>query len=344
MLNMHGRFLVAGILAVSFSSVLQGSDVEVVVGLTDPNPGKAEPGELNTPFAVEFDASGAMIIPEYNGGRLMKWSASEGVTVLAGNEELGYANGTGKDARFNKLHNVAIGPDGLVYLSDHLNHAIRLYDPKTKMVSSFAGNGKLGFDGEQGTIQTARFERPICVSFDADGQQMLVADINNRRIRQIDLASGAVKTVAGNGKRGVPQDGQLATEQPFVDPRAAAFAPDGSWYLVERSGHALRHVKDGRVTTVAGTGKGGHRDGPALEAQFKGPKHLQVIEDGRVVIADDENNLIRIYDPQTATVSTVDTAPYVLSRPHGVKVVAGTLYIADSFHHRVLKMPLPSRE
>jgi|SRR6056297_680693 len=330
-------------LALFCSSMLvsHAADVEVIVGNTVPNPGDAPPAGLNAPFAVDFDAQGAMIIVEYDGGRLLKWTAADGLETLAGATATGYVDGAGETARFNKLHNVTIGADGQMYLSDHLNHAVRVYDPAKRSIDSFAGNGKEGFDGDSGSIDEARFRQPICVSLTADRKQLLVADIGNRRIRQIDLATERVRTIAGNGKKGRPADGELATEAPLVDPRAAAAAPDGSWYLLERGGHVLRHVRDGRVTTVAGNGKPGLVDGPALSAQLNGPKHLDIASDGRVFIADDNNHAVRVYDPATQTLQTVSTGNYKLKRPHGVKVHLGELYIADSFHHRILKLALP---
>ena len=57
-------------------------------------------------------------------------------------------------------------------------------------------------------------------------------------------------------------------------------------------------------------------------------------------MADDLNHAIRKYDPQAQTLTTVDLGEYTLSRPHGVCVHQGWLYIADSYHHRVLRVKL----
>jgi hypothetical protein len=88
-------------------------------------------------------------------------------------------------------------------------------------------------------------------------------------VRAVNLKSGIVTTVAGNGQRGIPADGTRATEAPLVDPRAVAVDSKGSIYILERSGHALRKVEnDGIIRTVAGTGKKGNADGEALKAEF----------------------------------------------------------------------------
>jgi sugar lactone lactonase YvrE len=326
----------------SLLPIAAAAEVEVLRGPPAPDPGsEVEPGELNTPFAVEFDSMGRMLIVEYDGGRLLRINQDGSLETLAGDGTLGYRDGDPAQARFNKLHNLAIDAEDRVFLSDHLNHAVRLYDPAGPQVRSFAGNGKAGDAGDGQSRAAARFERPICVTLSPDHQRLLIADINNRRIRQIDLASGTLTTLVGNGKRGRPADGTPALQAPLVDPRAAAEAENGDLYLLERGGHALRRVRDGKIETVAGDGQAGHLDGPALQARFNGPKHLDIAPDSRLVIADDVNHQVRLFDPASGRVSTLDLGPYRLRRPHGVKVHDGWLYIADSFHHRILRTPLP---
>src|SRR2546426_8489103 len=96
-----------------------------------------------------------------------------------------------------------------------------------------------------------------------------------RRIRRVDMKTEIVTTVAGNGEKGVPKDGEDALKQPLVDPRAQAVDKDGNIWILERSGHALRVVDaKGKIRTVAGTGKAGMGTGKALEAAMNGPKHL----------------------------------------------------------------------
>ena len=93
---------------------------------------------------------------------------------------------------------------------------------------------------------------------------------------------------------------------------------------------------------MAGTGKRGDKEGPALQAQFAEPKHLAIDEAGNVFIADDMNHTIRKYDPAKKTLTTVlGKGVFKLNRPHGVTIRGDELYVTDSYHHRILKMPLP---
>ena len=84
-----------------------------------------------------------------------------------------------------------------------------------KTVSTFAGTGKRGFGGDNGPAANADFGNVYCGSLDPKAENIYVADLDNRRIRKIDLKSGTVTTVAGNGQKGVPKDGATAVESPL---------------------------------------------------------------------------------------------------------------------------------
>ena len=72
-----------------------------------------------------------------------------------------------------------------------------------------------------GPAATAQFSGIYCISFNPAKDKMIVTDLENRRVRVIDMKSGAMSLVAGNGKKGVPADSAVATDAPLLDPRAA---------------------------------------------------------------------------------------------------------------------------
>src|SRR5204863_666967 len=123
-------------------------------------------------------------------------------------------------ATFTGIHNLAITPGGDLLIADSFNHTLRRIDGNSGVISTLAGNGKKGFSGDGGPAAKAQFSTLIQIALDGAGKQLYIADIGNRRVRRIDLASGVINTVAGNGQAGVPSDGADAVNSPLVDPRA----------------------------------------------------------------------------------------------------------------------------
>ena len=287
-----------------------------------------------------------MVIVELEGGRAHRLDPDGTLHLLAGDGSKTYKGdgGPAQHATFNGMHNVAVTPNDDIYISDTWNHCIRKIDGASGTISTIAGTGNPGYRGDGGPAGEAEFNFVMCISLSLDNDKLYVADLKNRRIRVVHLDRGIVQLVAGNGMRGVPSDGADARESPLIDPRAVAVDSKGQVYVLERGGHALRVVAaDGTIRTVAGTGEKGHKDGPALRAQLNSPKHICVDHNGNVLIADDQNAAIRKYDPSTQTLTTVlghgqGQPPVRLSRPHGVCIQEGTLFVVDTGHNRILRV------
>ncbi|HEY8504094.1 MAG TPA: hypothetical protein VIL46_05895 [Gemmataceae bacterium] len=319
----------------------------LVGGLLKPEGGTFDPDRspLDSPFGVGLDRAGNLYAVELGGGRVHELSPDGKLTTLAGRHKAtGYRGdgGPAGEALFNGMHNLAVTPEGDLYIADSWNHCVRKIDGRTGVISTFAGTGKAGFRGDGGPADRASFDYLMCVTLSPSGDKLYLTDLRNRRVRAIDMKTRVVTTVAGDGRRGVPRDGAPAAKSPLVDPRAAAPDSKGNVYILERAGHALRVVTpDGRIRTVAGTGKPGDKDGPAREAMLNSPKHLCVDDRDRVYIADDLNAKIRRYDPESQTLTTVlgggtGAPPVRLSHPHGVWFHGGVLYVVDTGHNRIL--------
>ena len=315
--------------------------------------------KLNTPFGVDFDRAGNLFIVEMAGGeRVLKVDADGRLTVFAGTGEKGFSGDAGPalKARFNGLHSLAVAPNGDVYLADTWNNRVRKIDGQSGLISTVVGTGQKSFSGDHGPAVEAGFGNIYCASLDPQGKKLFLADLDNRRIRAVDLKSGVVTTVAGNGQKGVPPDGAVAVEAPLVDPRAVAADEQGNVYVLERGGHALRVVDlSGKIRTVVNASgkKGASGDGgDARQATLSGPKHLCIDREGNVIIADTDNHVIRKYLPREGKIVLVagtgkngaggiggPPEQVELNQPHGVTMHRdGTLYLTDSYNHRILKL------
>lgn len=337
----------------------QSSRVVLVAGGGEGGSGvPATEAKLREPFGTVFDRAGNLYFVELSGQRVGKIDPKGTLTILAGQFGVKGDAGDGgpaREATFNGMHNLAIAPNGDLYLADTWNHKVRKIDARTGTISTLAGTGEKGFSGDGGPARDARFGGIYCATLDPRGERLYLADLDNRRIRVVDLATGLVKTIAGNGERGVPADGAEAIRAPLVDPRAVTVDEKGNVYVLERTGHALRVVDPaGKIRTVVGTGKAGNTGdgGDARQATLNGPKHLCLDRDGGILIADTENHRIRKYLPATGKIVAVAGSgkrgnaglggppeAVELNQPHGVYLhSSGDLYLSDSSNHRILRL------
>jgi len=308
------------------------------------------------PFAVAFDKQGNWYVCEHKGERIVRIDKAGKASVLAGTGQTGYSGDGGEatEATMFDPHGIVITADQQMYVADTRNHTVRKIDLKTGLISTVAGTGKAGYSGDGGPATKAEFNGTFAIDVDPSGRNLYIADLGNRRVRRIDLKSGIVTTIAGNGEKGVPQDGADAASSPLADPRAVAADSKGNVYVLERGGNALRVVdKKGKIRTlIAPANNASTSTATTVAPDLNGPKHLCVDRGDNVIIADAENNLVRKFDPKTGKTLTIagtgqpgkeivtgDPVKTQVHRPHGVFVhPSGTLYISDSYNHRILKL------
>ncbi len=140
---------------------------------------------------------------------------------------------------------LAFDGDGRLYVSDTLNHAIRRIDFEENRIDTVAGTGEAGFSGDGGDAVDAELNNPRDLQLSPDGKALYFADENNQRVRVIDLESGSIDTVAGNGEVGYEGEGFAPTETSLNRPAGLAFDADGFLYIADTYNHRIRRFEPG---------------------------------------------------------------------------------------------------
>jgi streptogramin lyase len=174
-------------------------------------------------------------------------------------------------------------------------------------ISTFAGTGKLGYAGDGGPAAKALLNQPFHCDFDAAGN-LYIAEAENHCIRKVDIKTGIITTVAGNGKKGYSGDGERATDATMNEPYAVAVDANGDLYIADRLNALIRRVNamKGNITIYAGNGKKEYSgDGKhATEAGLREPNDVVLDGKGGLLIADVADWRIRRVDMKTGTITT----------------------------------------
>ena len=234
------------------------------------------------PTALLQLSDGGLLVSDRH--RLRKISADDvqqQVSTIAGEDEGGHRDGAAAQARFGAARGFLLLPDGRVLVADCWNHRIRLLSADLLEVSTVAGDGTQGH--HDGAAAQARFYCPMGLALLPDGR-VLVADCWNCRIRLLSADLQEVRTVAGDGTRG-HRDGAAAQAR-FNGPTGLALLPDGRVLVADCANHRIRLLSADllEVSTAAGDGTQGHRDGAAAKASLHLPRNLVVLRDGRVLV------------------------------------------------------------
>ena len=316
--------------------------------------GPATDAALNEPFMCVCDRAGNLFFCEARNHTVRRVDAATGaIATVVGKGRPGYDGdgGPATDSALNEPYSLAVADDGSIYIVDRLNAVVRRVDSATGVISTVAGTGEPGYAGDGGRGRRAQLREPNDCFLDNRGG-LLIADIQDQRIRRLDLATGIIDTFAGNGAKARDGDGMPARQASILGARAVCQDGHGNTYIAEREGNGVRVVTAGGIMgTLAGAAavRGYSGDGgPALAAAWGAPKAIRCDVAGNVIVVDTENHAIRRIDAGNGLVTTIaggqrgahgDGGPAVnagLDRPHGCAVAAdGRIYIADSNNHRV---------
>ena len=316
--------------------------------------GDAEPAvkaRMDHPRAVSGNGSGNFYIADRDNNRIRKvWYDAYHqmwmIRPVAGNGAQGYA-GDGVPAdqtSLNKPHGIWVDASNNLYFADKDNHRVRRVDGATGIITTVAGSGAQGYNGDGISATAAKLNKPTGVCLDTAGN-LFIADQDNHRVRMVDTG-GTITTVAGSGAQGYNGDGISATAAKLNKPEDVHVDAAGNLYIADRDNSRIRKVDtEGIITTVAGSGAQGYNgDGiSATVAQLNKPTGVQVDGFGNLYIADKDNKRVRRVDAG-GTIQTVagtggsgyngdgiTAVTATLDRPNGIYVdAAGDLYIAET--------------
>ncbi|HEY8969103.1 MAG TPA: hypothetical protein VIM64_08415, partial [Puia sp.] len=123
------------------------------------------------------------------------------ITTVAGMaDQAGFSGdgGLATQARLNFPEGICFDPAGNMYISEYSNNRVRKVDGHTGIISTIAGNGIIGFSGDGGPAVNASFNHPWRLLVDGNNH-LFISDYGNLRVRMVDLGTGIINTIAGDG-------------------------------------------------------------------------------------------------------------------------------------------------
>ena len=199
---------------------------------------------------------------------------------------------------------VAQDASGKVYIADERDNRILMIDTSGS-IHAIAGTGLAGFSGDGGPASKAAFDSPRSLALDGKGG-LYVTDYNNSRVRMINLTTGIINTVVGNGKYQYSGDGGPAT-MAGVDVTDIAVDSAGNVYIADFYNNRIRKVNAANqtISTIAGQSVSGQAGdgGQATSAVLNGPLGVSVSPQGVVYFADYFNNYVRAINQQSGVIT-----------------------------------------
>jgi trimeric autotransporter adhesin len=262
--------------------------------------GLATAAELDYPNGLAFDKSGNYYIAGEENYAIRKVNTSGIISTIAGNGIDGYSGDGGQAtaAELSYPRMVALDSLGNIYIADNQNNRIRKVDTSTGIITTFAGNGVGGYNGDNIAATTAELHQPNGIGFDKYGN-LFIADNNNNRIRMVNT-SGIITTIAGIGNGGFYGDGGQATVAEINSPYGLGLDASGNVYFSDLNNYCIREINMGTgiINTIAGiggvsgyTGDGGQATAAELSASTTG---VTFDVNANFYIADPGNSCIRM--------------------------------------------------
>lgn len=279
--------------------------------------------------------------------------------TFAGTGVPGYSGdgGLATKAQINNPFGVVRGPDGCIYFCEYTGQVVRKVDSKGT-ITTVAGSGRKGSGGDGGAALQAEFNLPHEIRFDQKGD-LYIVDMQNHRIRKVDMKSGIISTVAGTGEAGFSGDGGPAIKAQFKQPHSIQFDAKGNLYVCDIGNHRIRKMdmKTGVISTFAGNGQRTATPDGALfkDVPLNGPRTLDFDQKGNLWLALREGNQVFKLDLAKGTIHHIagtgkkgftgnggPAKEATLSGPKGIALSndGSKVYLVDTESHSIRMVDL----
>ncbi len=272
--------------------------------------GLATKAQLNAPHDLLFDAVGNLLIADTYNQRIRRIDGQGVITTIAGNgkSELAGDGGMAVEASLNNPQSITLDAEGRLLIADTYNHVVRRVD-RSGAISTIAGTVP-GLGGDSGAATKAQINLTMAVAGGSDGS-IYISDAANSRIRKV-APDGKIQTIAGFGPAqdtyggGFAGDGGPAAKAKIFSATDLKFDAAGNLFICDSGNHRIRVIRNGVITTVAGSGKqgSGGDGGEAIKAELNTPQKILLGKDGSIFISDRANHRVRKVDAR-GVISTV---------------------------------------
>jgi sugar lactone lactonase YvrE len=269
--------------------------------------GAATNAELSNPTQLTFDAHGNLYISDAGNNRVRMVTPAGVISTVAGDGQATFS-GDGPVATkvaLNFPDSIAFDSNGNLYIADTGNNRIRMVTP-AGAISTVAGNGNGGFNGDGIAATSAELNEPTRVAVDSSGN-LYIADVANNRVREVNGTTHIITTIAGTGTAGTSPDGTSAVHAEINQPVSIALDSQGNLFISDIGDDLVRAVNtqasattllgvqipSGAIATVIGGGtQADTAVHPALNVSLAFPTGLITDSNGYLYVADADNNVI----------------------------------------------------